>query len=254
MSLPVNRFKARLKAGEPQLGLWCSLASAYAAEVVAGAGFDWLMFDTEHSPGGIDSVLAQLQAVSGYPVSPVVRPDTNDVVLIKRYLDIGAQTLLIPYVQNVAEAEAAVAAVRYPPKGERGVAGMTRAGRFGRIKDYCKRAEDELCLLLQVETAEALKELEAIAAVDGVDGVFIGPSDLAASLGYIGETGHPEVIAAVEDALVRLKAIGKPSGVLTLDPVFARRCIALGAGFTAVGMDLALLARGADKLVADFTA
>jgi 4-hydroxy-2-oxoheptanedioate aldolase len=247
-----NPFKAKLKAGEQQIGLWCSLASPYAAEVVAGAGFDWLLFDTEHSPGGVESVLGQLQAVGAYPVAPVVRPATNDVVLIKRFLDIGAQTLLIPYVQNTDEARAAVMAMRYPPEGVRGVAGLTRASRFGRVKEYARRAAEELCLLVQVETAEALSELEAIAGVEGVDGVFIGPGDLAASLGHVGQPGHPEVVAAVKDAIVRLKAIGKPSGILTLDVAFSKRCIELGATFTAVGMDLAILARGADRLAAEF--
>jgi 4-hydroxy-2-oxoheptanedioate aldolase len=247
-----NRFKARLQAGEQQIGLWCALASPYAAEVVAGADFDWLLFDTEHSPGGVETVLAQLQAVAGYPVSPVVRPATNDTVLIKKFLDIGAQTLLIPYVQNADEARAAVAAMRYPPEGVRGVAGLTRAARFGRVKGYARRAAEELCLLVQVETVEALAQLEAIANVEGVDGVFIGPGDLAASLGHVGEPGHPKVVAAVEDAILRLKAIGKPSGILTLDKAFSRRCIELGATFTAVGMDLAILARGADSLAAEF--
>jgi len=252
MDLPHNAFKAALKAGKPQTGLWVSLAGAYAAEIVAGSGFDWLLLDTEHSPGGIDSVLAQLQAVAPYAVSPVVRPDTNDTVLIKRYLDIGAQTLLIPYVQTVEEAEAAVAAMRYPPAGVRGVAGTTRASRFGRVRDYGRRAEEELCLLVQIETGEALSRLEQIAAVDGVDGVFIGPNDLAASLGYMGQPGHPEVMAIIEDALIRLKAIGKPSGILTPDPVFAARCVELGSLFTAVGSDIGVLARGTEKLAAQF--
>ncbi len=252
MDLPKNHFKQRLLAGEPQIGLWCSLTHAYAAEAVAGCGFDWLLLDTEHSPGGIDSVLGQLQAVAPYLVSPVVRPDVNDAVLIKRYLDIGAQTLLIPYVQSPAEAAAAVAAMRYPPLGIRGVGGTTRATRFGRVKDYAPRASEELCLLVQVETGEALAQLEAIASVDGVDGVFIGPNDLAASLGHLGAPGHPAVVAALEDALGRLKAVGRPSGILTPDAAFARRCLDLGATFVAVGSDLGLLVRGADALAAGF--
>jgi len=251
MDLPVNVFKRKLLAGEPQIGLWCSLSNAYAAELVAGAGFDWLLLDTEHSPGGVQTVLGQLQAVAPYPTSPVVRPASNDTVLIKKHLDIGAQTLLIPYVQSTDEAEAAVAAVRYPPQGVRGVGGTTRASGFGRIKDYPRRAAQELCLLVQIETGEALERLEAIAAVDGVDGVFIGPNDLAASQGHLGDPGHPEVIAAVEDAIRRLKAVGKPSGIYTT-PAFARRCLELGATFAAVGGDTGLLARGADKLAAEF--
>jgi 4-hydroxy-2-oxoheptanedioate aldolase len=254
MDLPPNLFKRRLLAGEPQIGLWCSLANAYAAEVVAGSGFDWLLLDTEHAPGGINSVLAQLQAVAPYPVSAVVRPDANDAVLIKRFLDIGAQTLLIPYVQTPREAAAAVGAMRYPPAGARGVGGVTRATRFGRIEGYAQRASEQLCLLVQVETGEALAQLEAIAGVEGVDGVFIGPNDLAASLGRLGEPGHPQVVAAIEDAISRLRAIGKPSGLLTPDQAFARRCLKLGAAFTAVGSDLALLARGSEALAERFRA
>ncbi len=252
MAMPHNAFKAALKAGKPQTGLWVSLANAYAAEIVAGSGFDWLLLDTEHSPGGVDSVLAQLQAVAPYPVSPVVRPDTNDTVLIKRYLDIGAQTLLIPYVQNADEARSAVAAMRYPPKGVRGVGGTTRATRFGRVAGYAQHAEEELCLLVQIETGEALDRLEEIASVDGVDGVFIGPNDLAASLGYLGDLKHPEVIAAIEDALNRLKAIGKPAGILTPDPAFIARCAELGCLFTAVGSDIGILARGTEALAQRF--
>jgi 4-hydroxy-2-oxoheptanedioate aldolase len=182
----------------------------------------------------------------------VVRPATNDTVLIKRFLDIGAQTLLIPYVETADEAAAAAAAMRYPPRGLRGVAMTTRASRFGREPDYARRAEEELCLLVQVETAAALDSLEAIGAVEGVDGVFIGPSDLAASLGHAGAPGHPEVVAAVEDAIRRLVAIGVPAGILTPDTAFARRCIELGTLFTAVGIDAGLLARASDGLAASF--
>jgi len=252
MDLPRNHFKHALAAGGSQIGLWCTLSNAYAAEAVAGAGFDWLLLDTEHSPNDVPIVLTQLQAAAPYPVSCVVRPVVNDTALIKRYLDIGAQTLLIPFVQNVEEAEAAAAAVSYPPKGIRGVSTMTRAGRFGRIPDYVKRAREEICLLVQVETAEALEVLEDIAGVDGIDGVFIGPSDLAASMGHAGNPGHPEVKAAVEDAIARLRAISKPAGILTPDVAFARRCIELGAAFTAVGIDASLMVRAVDTLAKDF--
>lgn len=252
MDHPHNLFKARLAAGERQIGLWCTLSSAYAAEAVAGAEFDWLLFDTEHSPSDLETVLGLLQAVSGYPLSALVRPATNDPVLIKRYLDIGAQTLLIPYVQNAQQAKAAVAATRYPPEGVRGVSALTRASRFGRVPNYARGAHSEICLLVQVETEEALAGIEAIAAVDGVDGIFVGPGDLAASMGRIGEPGHPAVRAAVEDAIGRIVRAGKPAGLLTADAEIAERCLELGATFIAVGVDVGVLARGSDALARRF--
>lgn len=252
MNLPENHFKRALREGRQQIGLWCSLPGSYVAEAVAGSGYDWLLFDTEHSPGDPLTVLAQLQAVAPYDVSAVVRPASNDTVLIKRFLDLGAQTLLIPYVQNAEEARAAVAAMRYAPDGVRGVSGLTRATRFGRIPGYGKRAAEELCLLVQIETREALDQLEAIAAVEGVDGVFIGPADLAASLGHVGEPGHPDVVAAVEDAIRRLRAAGKPAGILTPDTRFAKRCIEIGTLFTAVAIDAGILARGTEAIVREF--
>jgi 4-hydroxy-2-oxoheptanedioate aldolase len=254
MKLPENGFKRALAAQRQQIGLWCSLPGPYVAEAVAGSGFDWLLFDTEHSPGDPLTVLAQLQAVAPYEVSPVVRPASNDAVLIKRFLDLGAQTLLIPYVQSAEEARAAVAATRYPPEGIRGVSGVTRATRFGRVEGYLKRAAEELCLLVQIETQQALDALEAIAAVEGVDGIFIGPADLAASLGHPGEYAHPAVIAAIEDAILRIRAAGKPAGILTPDNAFAKRCIELGTLFTAVGVDAAMLARGTETLARQFKA
>jgi 4-hydroxy-2-oxoheptanedioate aldolase len=254
MKLPENRFKRAIREGHQQIGLWCSLPGGYAAELLAGSGFDWLLLDTEHSPGDPLTVLEQLQAVEPYDVSPIVRPAANDTVLIKRFLDLGAQTLLVPYVQSAEEARAAVAAMRYPPEGVRGVAGTTRATRFGRVEGYAKRAAEELCLLVQVETQAALNALEDIAAVDGVDGVFVGPGDLAASLGHAGQLMHPTVVAAVEDAIKRIRACGKPAGILTPDNAFAARCIELGTVFTAVGSDLGVLARGTEKLAAQFKA
>lgn len=252
MELPPNRFKKRLAAGEQQIGLWCSLPGGYAAEIAAGAGFDWLLFDTEHSPSDPTTVIAQLQAAAAYPVSALVRPAGNDTVLIKRHLDIGAQTLLIPFVQNEEEARHAVAACRYPPEGQRGVSAVTRATRFGRVADYTRRASEEICVLVQIETAEALERIEAIATVAGIDGLFIGPADLAASLGYPGEPGAKPVKAAVETAITRIRSAGKPAGILTSDSEFARRCIALGSTFTAVGVDAAILARGTDTLRRSF--
>jgi 4-hydroxy-2-oxoheptanedioate aldolase len=250
--LPQNRFKQALSEGRQQIGLWCSLPGPYVAEVIAGSGFDWILFDTEHSPGDPVTVLAQLQAAAAYPVSPVVRPASNDAVLIKRFLDIGAQTLLIPYVQNAAEAKAAVAATQYPPAGIRGVAATTRATGFGRVPGYGKRAHEQVCLLLQVETREALGQLEEIANVEGVDGIFIGPGDLAASFGRVGETSHPEVLGAIENAIGRIRSCGKPAGILTADVAYAKRCIELGTTFTAVGADIGILARGTENLARQF--
>lgn len=252
MHIPVNKFKQAIQNGQHQKGLWTTLASSYSTEVVAGAGFDWLLLDMEHSPNEMDTILQQLQTVAAYPVHPVVRPVWNDPLAIKRLLDIGVQTLLIPYVQNRAEAEKAVQATRYPPAGIRGVSALTRATRFARIPNYMQGCQDEICLLVQVETQSALNEIEAIASVDGIDGVFIGPADLSASLGYPGQQQHPKVIEAIEDAIQRIRSCGKAAGILTGDRSFARHCIDLGTLFTAVGVDAGLLARAADELAAAF--
>jgi 4-hydroxy-2-oxoheptanedioate aldolase len=249
MDMPANRFKRRLKGGEAQIGLWVTLPGGFPAEIVAGAGFDWLCFDTEHSPNDPIGALAQMQAAAAHPVSALCRPAWNDPVLIKRFLDAGAQTLVIPYVQSAAEAEAAVRAMRYPPGGFRGVSLMTRANHFGRVPGYLDRAEEELCLLVQIETPEAVSRIEEIAAVDGVDALFIGPSDLGVSMGERGLTD--KVRAAVEDAVRRIVATGKAAGILTT-PDFARRCGDLGATVLGLGIDLGLLARGADALARDF--
>lgn len=253
MEIPKNRFKAGLREGRQQLGVWNAIPHSMVPELLALCGFDWIVLDTEHGAMEVTDTLPGLQAIAGYPqVSAVVRAAINDWVLIKRHLDQGAQTLLIPYVQSREEAEAAVNAMRYPPRGVRGVAGITRAGRFGFIDDYMAKAEDELCLIVQIETRAALDRLEEIASVDGVDAVFIGPADLSASLGFPGQQGHPEVVAAIEDAIARLKALGVPSGILTLDRAFARHCMALGTSFTALTVDSALLRNGMQALVAEF--
>jgi 4-hydroxy-2-oxoheptanedioate aldolase len=254
VDLPVNAFKRALAAKRAQIGLWCSLSSNYAVEAVAGAGFDWLLLDMEHSPNDLTDVLSQLQAAAPYPASAVVRLPWNDFVATKRMLDIGAQSVLFPYVQNAEEARQAVASTRYPPAGIRGVAGATRATRFGRIKDYAKHAHEEICVLVQVETKEALEHLEAIADVEGVDGVFIGPADLHASLGYPGEVANPAVLPIIDDAVKRIRARGKAPGILYADEKLARRYLELAALFVAVGADVGLLARGADALAAKFKA
>ena len=252
MDLPRNPFKEGLSAGRQQIGLWVSLASAYSTEIVAGSGFDWLLLDGEHSPNDPPTILPQLQAAAAYPVSAIVRPAWNDKVLIKRYLDVGAQSLLVPYVQTAEEARAAVEAVRFPTRGVRGVAGTTRAARFGRVKDYARRAEEAICLLVQIETRLGLDNLEAIARTDGIDGVFIGPADLAAGLGHLGDMQHAEVQSAIQDAIKRIGACGKPAGILSTDEASTRRYIEWGTRFTAVGMDAMILMREADKLAKTF--
>ncbi|MCB2111123.1 HpcH/HpaI aldolase family protein [Albidovulum sp.] len=249
MQIPRNRFKAALVARRHQLGIWNILGGSSVPELLATAGYDWIVVDTEHSPTDVPEVLPALQAIAAYPdVSAVVRPAANDPVLVKRLLDMGAQTLLIPYVQTRAEAEAAVAAVRYPPRGIRGVAGHHRASRYGAIADYMAAAEAEICLILQIETRLALDNLEEIAAVEGVDGLFIGPGDLAASLGHPGRNGDPEVIATIDATLARIRAAGLPAGILTLRDEDARRVRGAGSDFTAVGTDVGLLAEAARRL------
>jgi 4-hydroxy-2-oxoheptanedioate aldolase len=250
MDLPVNHFKRALLEGRQQVGLWCTLSSPYGIELLAGSGFEWLMIDTEHSPSDVIGVLGQLQALAPYAVSAVVRPAWNDPILIKRYLDIGAQTLLLPYVQNADEARAAVQGMEYPGAagGARGVSSLTRASRFGRVRNYARDCRQELCLLVQVETRQALANIASIAAVEGVDGVFIGPGDLAADMGLLGQPGHPEVVLAIQRAIASIRACGKPAGILTSDRELAKQCIAWGTTFTAVGVDVGLLAVESSRL------
>jgi len=252
MELPKNAFKRALREGKNPIGLWSSLSSHYTVEVIAGAGYDWILLDMEHSPNDLESLLAQLQAAAPYPTHPVVRVPWNDMVTIKRVLDAGAQSLLIPYVQNAEEAKAAVANTRYPPAGVRGVAGTTRATRFGRVKDYAKRAHEEICVLVQLETKPALDEIEKVAAVEGVDGIFIGPADLHASMGYPGETANAAVLPLIEDSIRRIRKAGKAPGYLSPVEADAKRMLAAGAQFVAVGSDVGLLARGAESLLAKF--
>jgi 4-hydroxy-2-oxoheptanedioate aldolase len=252
MQVPVNRFKQAIRSGNVQIGFWCSLASNVSAEILAGSGFDWLLLDTEHAPNELPMVYSQLQAVMETDTHPIVRPPWNDMVVIKRLLDAGVQTLLIPTVQTEAEARDAVAATRYPPNGVRGFAATSRASRFGRIENYYGMCEEQICVLVQVETSLGLQNLEAIAAVEGVDGVFIGPGDLSASLGYLGNLGHPDFQRIVEDAMRRIRATGKAPGILTGDEAFARRCLSLGCLFAAVGSDSGVLARVSEQLARRF--
>jgi len=251
-NLPRNAFKQALARGERQIGLWSGLASPIVAEILAGAGFDWIVIDGEHGPNDISTLLPQLQAMRGGTAEPVFRVPWNDAVIIKRALDVGARSLLIPFVQNVEEARRAVAAARYPPLGIRGVSVGPRANDFGRIRNYHGNAHLDTCVLVQVETRAALNEIEAIAAVEGVDGIFIGPSDLAADFGQLGNPKHPEVQAAIREAAKRIRATGKAAGTLAGNVDDVEYLLTLGYNFTAAGSDVGILARGAEGVAARF--
>jgi 4-hydroxy-2-oxoheptanedioate aldolase len=250
--LPINRLKRALREGRPQIGLWSTLASHIAAEILSGSGFDWILLDTEHGPNDVPTVHRQLQAALGGAASVVVRPAWNDAVLFKRLLDTGVQTLLVPWVQSAEEAQRAVAATRYPPRGIRGVATTTRANAYGRVKDYLARADAEICVIVQLETRAALDRLEAIAAVDGVDGLFIGPSDLAADLGHLGDSAHPDVRRTIDDAIRRIVKTTKAAGILAPVEADARHWLDLGCLFVGLGNDAGILARQTEALAARF--
>lgn len=246
-------YSALAAADRPLAGMWVCSGSPLVAEICAGSGLDWLLIDAEHSPNGLESILAQLQAVAGYPVHVMVRPPVNDTVLIKQYLDLGAQNLLIPMVNSAAEAEAAVAAVRYPPHGVRGVgSALARGSRWNRFPDYLARASETISLTVQIETGTAVEAVEEILAVDGVDAIFLGPSDLAASMGLLGQQEHASVRAAVEHCLAAAQAAGKPAGVNAFNEATARAYMDAGASFVLVGADVAMLARGSEQLAAAF--
>lgn len=248
-----NPFKAALARKEPQLGLWLGLADPYSAELCAGAGFDWLLVDAEHAPNDVRSVLSILQALAPYPVSPIVRPPVAQTHLIKQYLDLGAQTLLLPMIDTPEQAREAVVATRYPPYGIRGVgSALARASRWNALPDYLQEANDEICVLVQAESTTALDNLDEILAVDGVDGVFIGPADLSASLGHLGHPGHPEVVSAIEGAIARIVDAGKAAGILSSDEQASWRYLELGCTFVAVGVDTSLLARATRELAQRF--
>ncbi len=249
MKLAANRFLAALLGGQKQIGIWISLASPFAAEVVAGAGFDWALIDMEHAPNDLNSVIGQLQVFAAYGTTPLVRPDWNDPVKVKRLLDSGAPGLLFPMVQSADEAARAVASTRYPPQGIRGVGGTTRANRFGRVSDYFARAGDEIAVLVQVETRAALAQAVEIGAVAGVNGVFFGPADIAADMGLLGQPMHPAVWDAIMPVARALMARSVPVGTLVTDPAKARALLDDGFSFVACGLDTAILARGADALL-----
>lgn len=253
MQTPANPFKQALRNREAQIGLWVSMANPYSTEICAGTGFDWLLIDGEHAPNDLRSIMGQLQTIAGYDSHPICRIPVGETALIKQYLDLGVQTLLVPMVDTPEQARALVQACRYPPDGVRGMAGA-RASRWGRYPRYALEANAQICLLVQAETRLALSNLDAILATEGVDGVFIGPADLSASMGHVGDAGHPEVQAAIEDAIARIRGAGKAPGILTPDVALARHYLDLGALFVAVGLDTQLLLRGASSLLAQFKA
>lgn len=253
MKIPINQFKLALQQRKPQYGMWLGWASIYSAEAIAGTGFDWLVIDGEHSPNDVRSILAQLQAVAPYPSHPVVRPVVGDVALIKQLLDVGAQTLLIPMIETAEQAAQMVAATRYPPHGIRGVgSALARSSRWNQIDGYLHVADEQMCVLVQVETRTAVSNLAAIVATEGVDGVFFGPSDLSASLGLIGQPGHADVMKMIDAGIQTVKAAGKAAGVLAPDPAIARHYLEQGATFVAVGIDTTLLVRACRELAASY--
>ncbi|WP_341316137.1 4-hydroxy-2-oxoheptanedioate aldolase [Paraburkholderia sp. IMGN_8] len=253
MSLPQNSFKRALAEGKPQFGLWAALADAYVTELLATAGFDWLLIDNEHAPNDVRSTLAQLQAVAAYASHPVVRPVRSDSALIKQLLDIGAQTLLLPMIDTAGQAVDAVAATRYPPQGIRGVgSALARASRWNRIPNYLNIAAEELCVLVQVETVPGIGNLPAIAGVEGVDGVFFGPADLSASMGLLGKPGDARVRETICNGIRTVRNAGKAAGVLAPDAGIAAEYLAAGATFVAVGTDTGLLSRAAAELAASY--
>jgi 4-hydroxy-2-oxoheptanedioate aldolase len=252
LELRINTFKRALVKGQAQIGLWSHLCSPISTEILSHSGFDWLLLDMEHSPNDLQELLAQLPALESSPTTAIVRPPWNDMVTFKRLLDIGVQTLLVPYVQTAEEARQAVAFTRYPPHGIRGFAGAPRASGYGRIPKYAHRCSEELCLLVQVETLLGLKNLESIASVEGIDGVFIGPGDLSADMGHLGNPKHPDVLAAIDDAIQRIRKIGKAPGILTSDEGLAKHYLEIGCLFVAVGADQNLLRDSSQQLALRF--
>lgn len=247
-------FAQRLReASVPLAGQWICSGSPLVAEIIAGSGTPWVLIDMEHSPNGLESVLPQLQAVAAYPTTAMVRVPYGDHVTIKQVLDLGAQNILVPMVNTAEQAQALVQAVRYPPHGIRGIgSALARSGRWGRVEGYLKDAAEHVSLFVQVETAEAVENAAEIATVDGVDGVFVGPADLAASMGLIGQQAHPDVLAAVHRTFAAVKAAGKPVGVNAFDEKLAREYADAGADFLLVGADVTLLARGSEKLASQW--
>lgn len=253
MSAPKNMFKEALKNKQPQIGLWLGLANNYTAELIASAGFDWLLIDGEHAPNTMQTMVGQMQAIAPFPSHPIIRPAWADHVALKQVLDIGVQTVLAPMVDNAVQAAEIVRATRYPPEGIRGVgSALARASQFNRTPNYLTTANDEICVLVQIETAIAVEQLDNILAVEGVDGVFIGPADLSASLGYIGQPNHPEVVRVIEESIAKIVDAGKAPGILMADKKQAKHYLSLGALFVAVGSDTGLLMNSTKALVNEF--
>lgn len=248
MKLEENKFKRAIRAGRPQIGIWSALCSNIVADILSTTAFDWALIDMEHSPNDLRSVLSQLQAYRNGTVTPVVRPPWNEPLCVKRLLDLGATSLLFPMVQNAEEANAAVRACRYPPRGIRGVSLSHRANRYGDVTDYVERGEEELAILVQIETQSALAKIDDIAGVEGVDGVFFGPADLSADMGLLGQPSHQKVTETIRGGAARVRAAGKPTGILVGDAGLAAAWLREGITFVACGTDLNLLAKGARQL------
>ena len=247
----MTAFKDRLAAGKPLLGLWQALANNYTADICARAGYDWLLFDGEHSPNTAQTLLGQLQAVAPFDAEPIARVPAGDPVLIKQYLDIGFTTLLVPMVDSAEQARAIVSATRYPPEGIRGVASATaRATGFGTDPTYLKQVAERITLIVQIESKAALADIDGIAGVEGIDALFIGPADLSASLGHLGNPTHPEVQEAIAHAKARIDAAGKPAGIFALSPDDAKRRMDERFRFISIGTDIGLLLKGAQGLIA----
>lgn len=252
---PINHFKIRLASRHMQIGLWLALADSYAAEICATCGYDWLLIDGEHAPNDLRSILQSLQAIAPYPASAVVRLPHGDANLIKQVMELGAASLIVPMVESADAAHRIARAMRYPPEGTRGVgSGMARSSRWRSYPDYLAQANDVACLIVQLETATALARAEEIAGVEGVDAVFFGPADLAASMGLLGQTSHPEVHAAIVDGIERVVRTGKPVGVLCGDDALLRDYVAAGASLVAIGVDTSLMAEAAKALLTRFNA
>jgi len=253
LNIPVNTFKLALGEGRPQIGFWLGLANAYCAEICAGAGFDWLLIDSEHAPNDLQTMLAQLQAIAPYPSHPIIRVPIGDATRIKQILDLGVQTLLVLIVETAEQAAEMVRAVRYLLVGIRGVgSALARASRWNRIGDYLHAADEQMCVLVQVETRRGIDNLKAITSVEGVDGVFIGPADLSASLGYRGQSAHADVQRVIQSSISTICASGKAAGILTADESLAKGYLESGCTFVAVGVDATLLANATDRLAAKY--